>query len=136
MSAVMDTIEMTAPRHAVERNGCERRRCVRCHAFLARDNSGERCSPCWQAELVSRAAPLLSRPGDEAALRAAFSSGGVRAVARALGRSDADALELVLAHGLIPARMRSRADALRALLELDHLSHVGAARALGLSRWT
>jgi hypothetical protein len=116
--------------------GTERRRCGRCRAILARDNTGERCSPCWQAELLAQRGPVLRRPGDETRLRRAFGEGGVRAVARELGRSEPEALDLVLAHGLIPARQRSRVGALRALQGLEHLSHIRAAEALGLSRWT
>jgi hypothetical protein len=69
-------------------------------------------------------------------VRQAFSHGGVPAIADALGCPLPDALQVALAHKLVPGKYRRRAEALVELLEFGPVSHVEAAEHLGVSRWT
>ncbi|MGD9701848.1 MAG: hypothetical protein AB7Q42_18620 [Acidimicrobiia bacterium] len=115
----------------------ERRlRCNSCSARLARDNHGTVCSPCrrGQIEAMAKRAALATRDADGA--RRAFSAGGLRGVASHLLCSADEALEVVVMLGLLPAAYRRRVEILRRLVALDRASHVAAAEALGLSRWT
>jgi hypothetical protein len=114
----------------------DRPRCTDCGAFLASDNPGPLCSPCWRSGLFRHASRAI-RPGrDPVVVADAFEKGGVLGVARSLGCPLEEAVEISIVFGLVPGAYRRRVPLLVRLLELDSCSHVDAAHALGLSRWT
>ena len=110
--------------------------CETCSARLARDNSGRVCSPCRRSELeaLARRAALVTR--DPAGAGRAFDDAGLGGVAGHLACGIEDALDVVVMLGLLPAAYRRRLPVLRELVRLDRASHIAAAEALGLSRWT
>ena len=113
-----------------------RARCESCAALLARDNHATVCSPCrrGQIEAMARRAALVTRDPDGA--RRAFATRGVHGVAAQLRCTAHEAIDVVVMLGLLPPAYRRRIEVLRRLVALDRASHVAAADALGLSRWT
>ena len=113
-----------------------RTRCESCAALLARDNHGTQCSPCrrGQIESMARRASLVTR--DPVGARQAFAGRGLHGVAAQLRCTADEAIDVVAMLGLLPPAYRRRIDILRQLVALDRVSHVAAAEALGLSRWT
>ena len=113
-----------------------RLRCESCAARLARDNHGTQCSPCRRGEIetMARRASLVTR--DPGGARRAFAGRGLHGVAAQLRCSADEAIDVVAMLGLLPPTYRRRMDVLRRLVALDQVSHVAAAEALGLSRWT
>jgi len=110
--------------------------CESCSARLARDNSGRVCSPCRRSELESMARRAALVTSDPVGVGHAFEATGLGGVAGHLGCSIEDALDVVVMLGLLPAAYRRRLPVLRQLVLLDGASHIAAAEALGLSRWT
>lgn len=112
------------------------RPCRSCSARLARDNAGSVCSPCRRAEIerLARRAALVTHDPD--GVRQVFDADGLRGVTAFLACSADDALDVLLALGLLPAAYRRRLDTIRRLVEMDGLSHIAAGDALGISRWT
>jgi hypothetical protein len=113
-----------------------RPQCTACGGFLASDNTGPTCSPCWRSQLLRTASSIMPFTYDRAELEEVFEADGLDGLAARLRSSRRDALDVALANGLVPAGYRRRVDVLRPLLEMDDISHVDAARQLGLSRWT
>jgi hypothetical protein len=113
-----------------------RTRCESCAALLARDNHGTQCSPCrrGQIEAMARRASLVTR--DPGGARRAFEGSGLHGVAAQLRCTADEAIDVVAMLGLLPPAYLRRIDVLRRLVALDRVSHVAAAVALGLSRWT
>ena len=114
----------------------QRTRCESCTALLARDNRGTQCSPCrrGQIEAMARRAALVTR--DPGGARQAFAVRGLHGVAAQLRCTADEAIDVVAMLGLLPPAYRRRIELLRRLVALDRVSHVAAAQALGLSRWT
>jgi hypothetical protein len=111
-------------------------RCGTCSARLARDNSGTTCSPCRRSEIESmaRRSALVTRDPDGA--RLAFADAGLGGVAAQLRCTAEEALDVVVMLNLLPPAYRRRVPLLRQLVALERASHIAAAEALGLSRWT
>ena len=61
---------------------------------------------------------------------------GLHGVAAQLQCTADEAIDVVVMLGLLPPAYRRRIEVLRRLVALDRVSHVAAAEALGLSRWT
>ena len=116
--------------------GEQRARCESCVALLARDNHGTQCSPCrrGQIEAMATRASLITR--DPGGARRAFAGRGLHGVAAQLRCTADEAIDVVAMLGLLPPAYRRRIEVLRRLVALDRVSHVAAAEALGLSRWT
>jgi len=114
----------------------QRVRCVSCAALLARDNNATVCSPCrrGQIEAMARRAALVTLDPDGA--RRAFDARGLHGVAAQLRCTAHEAIDVVVMLGLLPSAYRRRTEVLGRLVTLDRASHVAAAEALGLSRWT
>ncbi len=110
--------------------------CSSCGARLARDNTATICSPCRRT-LIENAAHLGALSArDVAAVKDAFDSLGIYGVARHLGCSPEDALDVLVNAQLLPFVSARRRQLLRQLLGLNDMSHVAAATALNISRWT
>jgi hypothetical protein len=110
--------------------------CSSCGARLARDNTDTICSPCRRT-LIQNAARLGSLSArDVAAVKAAFDSRGIYGVARHLGCSPEDALDVLINVQLLPFVSARRRQLLRQLVGLNDMPHVAAATALNVSRWT
>ena len=112
------------------------RSCSSCTARLARDNPGEVCSPCHRADIerLARRAALITL--DPSGVRDAFRRDGFHGVSCVLRCSGEEALDVLLALGVVPAAYRRRLPVIRRLVGMDGMSHVAAAEALGISRWT
>jgi hypothetical protein len=111
-------------------------RCGTCGARLARDHGGTICSPCrrTQIERAARCGSVAAR--ESAKIKALFDTAGVYGVADELGCDPVDALDLLLNARLLPFVSSQRRAALGELVALRGFSHVDAAEALNLSRWT
>ena len=110
--------------------------CSSCGARLARDNTDTICSPCRRTLIESAAHLGALSARDVAAVETAFNSLGIFGVARHLGCSPEDALDVLINAQLLPFVSARRRRLLRQLIGLNHLSHVAAATALNISRWT
>lgn len=110
--------------------------CASCGARLARDHVDTICSPCRRTEIVNsaRRGAMLFR--ERGRIAAAFGSLGVYGVAEQFGLTPAQALDVVFDAQLLPPVSPRRTLLLRRLVELRDASHVAAAEALDLSRWT
>lgn len=109
--------------------------CTSCGARLAHDHADTICSPCRRS-LIENAAhreALFAR--DSALIRRIFESSGVYAVAERLDCAPAEALDVLIRLRVLVTSPRQRG-LLRQLVELRGSSHVEAARALNISRWT
>jgi hypothetical protein len=73
---------------------------------------------------------------DVAAVKASFDSLGIYGVARHLGCSPEDALDVLINAQLLPFVSARRRQLLRQLIGLNDMSHIAAATALNISRWT
>lgn len=111
-------------------------RCVSCGARLARDHGGTICSPCRRTQIESAAhcGSVASRQRGQ--LKALFDSSGLYGVADWLGCNPGEALEVLLNARLLPFVSAQRRALLHDLVALRDLSHVDAAVALNISRWT
>ncbi|HLG91801.1 MAG TPA: hypothetical protein VKY15_02335 [Acidimicrobiales bacterium] len=112
-------------------NGAERR-CSECNCVLARDNRDTMCWPCrrQRALAAQEASALMLRR------REAFEHGRIPALAEMMGVDTAEAIRYAVESGILPRRWRSQIDCLIRLSEMPEASHVHAAQALGVSRWT
>jgi hypothetical protein len=111
-------------------------RCASCGARLARDHGGTICSPCRRTQ-IERAAQCGSVAARQRAqLKALFDSSGLYGVADHLRCDPGDALEVLLNARLLPFVSAQRRALLHDLVALRDLSHVDAAAALNISRWT
>lgn len=110
--------------------------CESCGKPLAHDHSGTICSPCRRTAIETSAHRGAETIRDRSGIKAAFDSFGLYGVADHLNCSAAKALEVLLSARLLP-RVSARRDAvLRQLVAMSDVSHVAAAEALGISRWT
>jgi hypothetical protein len=73
---------------------------------------------------------------DDAAVKTTFDSRGIYGVARHLGCSPEDALDVLINAQLLPFVSARRRQLLRQLIGLNDMSHVSAATVLNISRWT
>jgi hypothetical protein len=73
---------------------------------------------------------------DVAPIKASFESLGIYGVARHLGCRPEDALDVLVNAQVLPFVSARRRLLLRQLISLDNMSHVAAAKALNISRWT
>jgi hypothetical protein len=110
--------------------------CSTCGARLARDNDDDVCSPCRRSSIESaaRRAGLIVR--DAPGARLAFNSAGLEGVAAHLRCTRGEALDVLFSLGLLPLTSHRRRPLLRRLIDMESDSHVAAADALGISRWT
>jgi hypothetical protein len=110
--------------------------CASCGARLARDNDDDVCSPCRRSaiEAAAHRARLIVR--DAPGAQDAFRSNGLLGVARHLDCTADEALDVLFSLGLLPLTSHRRRPLLRRLIGMSALSHVAAADALAISRWT
>jgi hypothetical protein len=110
--------------------------CSSCGGRLARDNTSTICSPCRRTRIenVAHLSALSAR--DVAPIKASFDSLGIYGVARHLGCRPEDALDVLVNAQLLPFVSARHRLLLRQLIGLDGMSHVAAAKALNISRWT
>jgi hypothetical protein len=111
-------------------------RCATCGARLAQDHVDTICSPCRRSAIERSARRNATVSGDTSTLQAAFEARGLHGVAAHLGCSPEDAVEVLFGTRLVPFASRRRRDLLRRLVALGDCSHVAAAEALDISRWT
>lgn len=110
--------------------------CQSCGTQLARDNRGTICSPCTRTEIERLAHSGFVAAKEHSRIKAIFDSAGLYGVADHLDCDPEDALELLLNAQLLPFISSSRRAVLHQLVALRDLSHVDAAEALNISRWT
>ncbi len=111
-------------------------RCELCNAKLARDNASSICSPCKRGEIERAARDRATIARDRDSIKAEFETAGLPGVATRFGISASQALSMLLGARLIPAVSPRREQLLCRLVALGDVSHVDAADALGISRWT
>ena len=110
--------------------------CNSCGVRLARDHRDTICSPCRRTQ-IERAAHCGSVAAkQQSRIQAVFDATGLYGVADQFGCDPEAALELLLNARLLPFVSAQRRDLLRRLVGLRDLSHVDAAEALNISRWT
>ncbi|MGH9205546.1 MAG: hypothetical protein ACRD1G_03150 [Acidimicrobiales bacterium] len=108
------------------------RRCSECHCNLARDNRDTMCWPCRRRQAISaQEASAVDLRRQEA-----FEQGRVPALAHELDSDNAEAIRYAVEEGILPRRWRSHLEDLIRLAEMPGASHVDAAEAIGVSRWT
>ena len=110
--------------------------CVSCGARLARDHGGTICSPCRRTQIESAAHCGSVAATQRSQLKSLFDSSGLYGVADRLRCDPGDALEVVLNARLLPFVSAQRRALLHELVALRDLSHIDAAEALSISRWT
>ena len=110
--------------------------CSSCGGRLARDNTGTICSPCRRTHIEHSAQLGAFVPRHVPRIKAAFDSLGIYGVARHLGCSPEDALDVLVNAQLLPFVSVRRRLLLRQLIGLNDMSHVAAGEALNVSRWT
>ncbi len=108
------------------------RRCSECRCNLARDNRDTMCWSCRRRRAVSAQDACAA----DLRRRAAFEVGRVSGLAIEMGCGYAEAIEYAVAEGMLPSRWKEHVDALVHLADMPGWSHVEAAEALGVSRWT
>jgi hypothetical protein len=110
--------------------------CISCGGRLARDHHDTICSPCRRTgiENSARSAALITRDNPEVAR--AFDAGGLHGVADHLDCTPEEALDVLLNSQLLPFVSPMRRLMLRRLIALRDSSHIAAAEALSISRWT
>ncbi|MBK5330996.1 MAG: hypothetical protein JJD93_03445 [Ilumatobacteraceae bacterium] len=110
--------------------------CSSCGGRLARDNTGTVCSPCRRTRIEHDAHLGAFSAQNVPRIKAAFESLGVFGVAQHLDCSPEDALDVLVNAQLLPFVSARRRLLLRQLVGLNDMSHVAAAKALNVSRWT
>lgn len=110
--------------------------CNTCGARLARDHVDTICSPCRRTGILNlaRRGALLVR--ESARIKAVFESLGLYGVADQFELTPAEALDVLFGARLLPSVSARRKVLLRHLVDLRDSSHVDAAEALSISRWT
>jgi predicted RNA-binding Zn-ribbon protein involved in translation (DUF1610 family) len=112
-------------------------RCASCGAHLAHDHHLDTiCSPCRRTEIErsARRGAVLAKDGSQ--IKTAFETSGLYAVAEQLDCSPEEALDVLMAARLLPVVSPRRRRLLGQLAALRGYSHVAAAEALNISRWT
>ncbi|MEO8265846.1 MAG: hypothetical protein ABI706_10095 [Ilumatobacteraceae bacterium] len=110
--------------------------CVSCGARLARDHGGTICSPCRRTQIESAAHCGSVVAKQQSRIQAVFDATGLYGVADQFDCEPTAALDLMFNAHLVPFVSAQRHDLLRRLVALRDLSHVDAAEALNISRWT
>ncbi len=110
--------------------------CTSCGGRLARDQADSICSPCRRTMIESSARREVSIARDRSRIKAAFDSCGVYGVADQLGITPGEALQALFSSMLLPPVSPRRRLLLRRLVDLRDSSHIDAAQALNISRWT
>ena len=110
--------------------------CNSCGAPLARDHRGTICSPCRRTEIERAAHRGSIAAKQQARIAAVFDTAGLYGVADQFDCEPTAALELLLNARLLPFVTAPRRALLCRLVALRDLSHVDAAEALYISRWT
>jgi hypothetical protein len=110
--------------------------CTSCNGRLARDQVGSICSPCRRTLIESSARREVSIARDRARIKSAFDSFGVYGVSDQLGITPRQALHALFSSMLLPPVSSRRRLLLGQLVDLRDVSHVDAAQALNISRWT
>ena len=110
--------------------------CMWCGARLARDHVDTMCSPCRRSGIERAAKRSAELARESTRIRAAFYAFGLYGVAEQLRCSPEDALDAALEARVIPIASPRRQELLRRLVALRDRSHVEAAQAIGISRWT
>ena len=110
--------------------------CASCGGRLARDNTGTICSPCRRTHIEHAAHVGEFAPQDVPGITATFDSLGIYGVAKHLGCSPEDALDVLVNAQLLPFVSVRRRLMLRQLVGLNEMSHIAAGEALNVSRWT
>jgi hypothetical protein len=110
--------------------------CSSCGGRLARDNTGTICSPCRRTHIEHAAHLGAIAPRDVPRIKAAFDSLGIYGVAKHLGCTAEDALDVLVNAQLLPFVSARRRLLLRQLIGLNDMSHIAAGEALSVSRWT
>ena len=110
--------------------------CTSCGGRLARDHHDTICSPCRRTDIENsaRTGALIARHNPEIA--STFNAGGLYGVADHLACTPEEALDVLLNARLLPFVSPMRRVMLRRLIALRESSHIAAAEALGISRWT
>jgi hypothetical protein len=110
--------------------------CTSCGKRLARDHADTICSPCRRTgiENSARRGALMVR--DSSGIKDAFDSFGLYGVADHLGCTPEEALDVLVDSRLLPFVSARRHAVLHQLVALGDISHVAAAEALNISRWT
>lgn len=111
-------------------------RCSLCGTRLAHDHVDTICSPCRRSEIENsaRRGALLARESSQ--IKAAFDASGLYGVAEQFDVSPEEALDILITSRLVPVVSPRRRQLLRQLVALQDHSHVAAAEALNISRWT
>ena len=115
---------------------CMTARCTSCSGRLARDQVGSICSPCRRSLIESSARREVSIARDRARIESAFDSFGVYGVSDELGIAPRQALHVLFSSMLLPPASSRRRVLFGQLVDLRDVSHVDAAQALNISRWT
>ncbi len=110
--------------------------CASCGTRLAHDHLDTICSPCRRTEIERSARRSAVPAGDSSLIKAAFETSGLYGVAEQLQCSPGEALDVVLAARLVPVTPARRRQLLQQLVAMRGYSHVAAAEALNISRWT
>ena len=110
--------------------------CSSCGGRLARDNTGTICSPCRRTHIEHEAHVGAFAPRDVPRIKTVFDSLGIYGVAKHLGCSPEDALDVLVNAQLLPFVSVRRRLLLRQLIGLGDISHIAAGEALNISRWT
>ena len=110
--------------------------CASCGMRLAHDHVDTICSPCRRTEIErsARRGAVLTRESSQ--IKAVFDASGLYGVAERFDCSPEEALDILLASRLVPVVSPKRRQLLRQLVTLRGHSHVAAAQALHISRWT
>jgi hypothetical protein len=110
--------------------------CTSCGRRLARDHADTICSPCRRTTIENSAQRQMLSERDLAGIKAAFDSAGLYGLAKHLDMSPSDALDALIDSRLLPQLSERRRTLLHRLVNLRDSSHVAAAEALHISRWT
>ena len=110
--------------------------CSLCGGRLARDNTGTICSPCRRTRIENASHVGAVSARNVPRIKATFESVGIFGVAQHLNCSPEDALDVLVNAQLLPFVSARRRLLFRQLIGLNDMSHVAAAKALNVSRWT
>lgn len=110
--------------------------CSSCGARIARDHDAAVCSPCRRRQIETRARGGRAIARNRVHTKAQFDHLGLIGLADDLGCTTGQALDALINAQLLPAMTPRREALLHGLVALGDISHVAAAEALGISRWT
>jgi hypothetical protein len=108
------------------------RTCADCHCRLARDNKDTVCWPCRRRRAIA-----AQEEGARSVRRQEiFEVAGIPGLAAEMGVTRAEAIRYAIEEEILSRRWRPHLDSLIKLSEMSGCTHVEAAQALGVSRWT